>query len=53
MKNRYDDYPKRTRDLEHLMTIAARYREIRSFLNDLSLDPPASMADMTPPPTTS
>ena len=39
MKNRSNDYPKRTRDLEHLMTITARYREIRSFLNDLSLDP--------------
>jgi DNA helicase-2/ATP-dependent DNA helicase PcrA len=49
MKNRFDDYPKRTRDLEHLMTITARYREIRSFLNDLSLDPPASMADIDAP----
>jgi DNA helicase-2/ATP-dependent DNA helicase PcrA len=49
MKNRFDDYPKRTRDLEHLMTITARYREVRSFLNDLSLDPPASLADINAP----
>ncbi|MEJ2091017.1 MAG: ATP-dependent helicase [Syntrophobacterales bacterium] len=49
MHNRFDDYPKRTRDLEHLLTITARYREIRSFLNDLSLDPPASLADITSP----
>jgi len=49
MKNRFDDYPKRARDLEHLLTITARYREIRSFLNDLSLDPPASLADITDP----
>ncbi len=49
MEQRFDDHPKRTRDLEHLLTITARYREIRSFLNDLSLDPPASMADITAP----
>lgn len=49
MRNRFDDYPKRARDLEHLLTITARYREIRSFLNDLSLDPPASLADITSP----
>jgi len=49
MQTRFDDYPKRTRDLEHLLTITARYQEIRSFLNDLSLDPPASLADITTP----
>ena len=49
-KVRYDDYPKRMKDLEHLLTITARYRELRSFLNDLTLEPPASVADLTPPP---
>ncbi len=49
MQSRFDDYPKRTRDLEHLLTITARYREIRSFLNDLSLDPPTSLADISSP----
>ncbi|MGQ9687735.1 MAG: ATP-dependent helicase [Desulfobaccales bacterium] len=49
MRGRFDDYPKRARDLEHLLTITARYREIRSFLNDLSLDPPTSLADITIP----
>ncbi len=49
MQHRFDDYPKRTKDLEHLLTITARYREIRSFLNDLSLDPPTSLADITTP----
>ena len=49
MRHRFDDYPKRGRDLEHLLTITARYREIRSFLNDLSLDPPTSLADITAP----
>jgi DNA helicase-2/ATP-dependent DNA helicase PcrA len=49
LKNRYDDYPKRLKDLEHLLTITARYRELRSFLNDLSLEPPTSLADITEP----
>jgi DNA helicase-2/ATP-dependent DNA helicase PcrA len=49
LRHRFDDYPKRAKDLEHLLTITARYKEIRSFLNDLSLDPPASMADISQP----
>ena len=46
---RYDDYPKRLKDLEHLLTITARYRELRSFLNDLTLEPPTSVADIAAP----
>ena len=46
---RYDDYPKRLRDLEHLLAIVSRYQSLRSFLNDLTLEPPASAADLTPP----
>ena len=48
-KSRYDDFPKRLKDLEHLLTITARYRELRSFLNDLTLEPPTSLADLTTP----
>ena len=48
-KARYDDYPKRMKDLEHLLTITARYQEIRSFLNDLTLEPPSSLADVVTP----
>ena len=48
-KARFDDYPRRLRDLEHLLTITARYTELRSFLNDLTLEPPASLADITAP----
>ena len=46
---RYDDYPKRLRDLEHLLAIVSRYQSLRSFLNDLTLEPPASAADLAPP----
>jgi DNA helicase II / ATP-dependent DNA helicase PcrA len=46
---RYDDYPKRMKDLEHLLTITARYRELQTFLNDLTLEPPSSLADVVTP----
>ncbi|MFZ5448980.1 MAG: ATP-dependent helicase [Thermodesulfobacteriota bacterium] len=48
-KARYDDYPKRMKDLEHLLTITARYRELQTFLNDLTLEPPSSLADVVTP----
>ncbi|MBM4286996.1 MAG: ATP-dependent helicase [Deltaproteobacteria bacterium] len=50
VKTHFDDYPKRLRDLEHLLTITARYRALGDFLNDLTLEPPASMADLTADP---
>jgi DNA helicase-2/ATP-dependent DNA helicase PcrA len=49
-KERYDDYPKRLKDLEHLLNIAARYRDLRAFLNDLTLDPPSSVAEVAAVP---
>jgi DNA helicase II / ATP-dependent DNA helicase PcrA len=48
-KARYDDYPKRMKDLEHLLTITARYQELQAFLNDLTLEPPSSLADVVTP----
>jgi len=36
-----DDYPKREKDLEHLMTIAGRYRTLDAMLADMALEPPA------------
>ena len=49
-QGRYDDYPRRMKDLEHLLAIASRYRSVRSFLNDLTMEPPVSMADVAPTP---
>jgi len=37
---RYDDGPRRLRDLEALETIAERYVSMESFLSDVALDPP-------------
>jgi DNA helicase-2/ATP-dependent DNA helicase PcrA len=35
-----EDYPKREKDLEHFVTIAARYRSLQSLLSDMALEPP-------------
>jgi DNA helicase-2/ATP-dependent DNA helicase PcrA len=44
LKEQYDDYPKRTRDLDHLHTIAENYPGIDEFLADLALEPPDGSA---------
>lgn len=40
LKDQYDDYPKRMRDLEHLYAMAERYPRLDEFLADLALEPP-------------
>ena len=40
LKEQYDDYPKRIRDLEHLLVIAERYGNLEGFLADVTLEPP-------------
>ena len=44
LKDQYDDYPKRTRDLDHLHTIAVGYPGVDEFLADLALEPPDGSA---------
>ena len=44
LKEQYDDYPKRTRDLDHLHTIAEGYPGVSEFLADLALEPPEGSA---------
>jgi len=39
----YDDYPKRTRDLEQLKTVIAEYDDLSSFVADTVLEPPESL----------
>jgi len=46
----YDNAGMRVRDLEQLEQIAAGYRSRRSFLADLTLDPPTSTSDLAQPP---
>ena len=39
LKNKYDDAQRRGRDLEHLQTIAKRYKTSAKLLEDVALDP--------------
>ena len=49
LKEQYDDYPKRIRDLDHLHTIAEGYPQVDTFLSDLALEPPDSAVDVDAP----
>ncbi|UCB48098.1 MAG: UvrD-helicase domain-containing protein [Deltaproteobacteria bacterium] len=46
LKEKFDDFPRRQRDLEQLIPMADRYRKLRTFLDDLVLEPPTSSADI-------
>ena len=40
LKERYDDHPKRAKDLEQLLAIMERYSNLEQFLTDMALEPP-------------
>jgi len=46
LQEKFDDFPRREKDLEQLVPMAARYRKLRLFLDDLLMEPPNSAADM-------
>jgi len=48
LKERFDDFPRRQQELDQLVYMAARYRSLKAFLDDLSLEPPASPVDVRP-----
>ncbi|MCA1556911.1 MAG: UvrD-helicase domain-containing protein [Acidobacteria bacterium] len=39
LRARFDDHPRRTRDLEHLQQIAKRYKTAADFVADVAMDP--------------
>lgn len=45
LKKIYDDHPKRTKHLEHLLTIMEPYNKLGDFLTDMALDPPNTAKD--------
>ena len=47
LKDKYDDHPKRARDLEQLLTIMQRYHSLEQFLTDMALEPPNTSMDDT------
>ena len=42
LQARYDDWPRRIRDLETLAGLCARYRSLESMLTELTLEPPTA-----------
>lgn len=40
LKEKYDDHPKRAKDLEQLIGIMERYHDLEQFLTDMALEPP-------------
>lgn len=40
MRKKFDDYPRRIRDLEQLILIMDRYGNLAEFLTDMALEPP-------------
>ncbi len=42
LKERYDDHPKRAKDLEQLLAIMERYGSLEQFLTDMALEPPST-----------
>jgi len=50
MEARFDDYPRRLKDLDHLESLCARYRTLSEFLSEITLEPPqASVGDIAAP----
>jgi len=49
LKNKYDDVQRRGRDLEHLQTIAKRYKTPAKLLDDIALDPTEATAQDNAP----
>lgn len=40
LEEKFDNYPKRMRDLEHLANLTASYKSLNRFLSDMALEPP-------------
>jgi DNA helicase II / ATP-dependent DNA helicase PcrA len=40
LKNKYDDWKKRWKDIEMFLSISERYNSLNDFLNDMAMEPP-------------
>ncbi|PKL48924.1 MAG: ATP-dependent helicase [Candidatus Riflebacteria bacterium HGW-Riflebacteria-2] len=45
LKERFDDYPRRFKDIDQLAIIAGRFSSLSDFLSDLALEPPRDSVD--------
>ncbi len=46
LRDRFDDYPKRLRDVQHLIGVSNRYRSLNSFVTDLAIEPQDRFAEV-------
>jgi DNA helicase-2/ATP-dependent DNA helicase PcrA len=47
LQSSFDDHPKRSKDLEQLLSIMERYDDLESFLTDMAIEPPNTSQDQT------
>lgn len=45
LKDKFDNYPQRRRDVQHLIGIASRFRSLNSFVSDMSIEPQDRFAE--------
>jgi DNA helicase-2/ATP-dependent DNA helicase PcrA len=45
LEAKFDDHPKRMKDLEQLVSIMVRYRQLEQFVTDMALEPPDTSVD--------
>ena len=45
LKDKYDDWQKREKDLEHFIYLSKQYKKLDSFLSDLALEPPEASVE--------
>ena len=51
LKENFDNFPKRQKDLDQLIPMAERFKNLRTFLDEMVLDPPSSTVDIEPEST--
>lgn len=45
LKDKYDDFAKREKDLDHLQYLAGQYSNLEDFISDMALEPPDSSVE--------
>ncbi|MBQ8847553.1 MAG: ATP-dependent helicase [Candidatus Gastranaerophilales bacterium] len=45
LKDKYDDWQKREKDLEHFLYLSTQYKKLDNFLSDLALEPPEASVE--------
>ena len=48
LREKFDDFPRRQKELEQLTSMAGRYRKLETFIDELVLEPPTSLAELNP-----